>query len=540
VSGVQLTQEEKKTFNGIGKSLSLKMLHYMFGGTFKGKEEEKLLDYLKEYGTFYLKFVHKNAQYEISKNFSEPCYYINNEKIAKTKYAGELKKIFLTENSVVNFKQVFNSFARRFGGGQYNHILTQQSRPLEDYYQKLTNLFLLHVDTSLVIEKFEIKELISKSESALKAIAEYEKKVEVNTNDIEDEIKKIRNKKEQFVIAENYNELKTRADLLTKSLNDFRTQLFELGTMLERKISNLEASENINIDIKEVTAIYEEAKFFFGEKVSRRLEDAQSFHNKLVFARKEKIKLEVDQLEKEIEKIEKTVMKTGSERDELLKYLDSKGALEEYNSLTERIKTLTEQKSDAERYQTTITALKQERADLDIKNTTLHKKSLIYLDKNKSKFDQLETIFRKLVKEFYDTVGISFKIVETQNAKYLFDIESFVPKEGSQGVGEVKIFCYDALLYLTNKDLLGFMAHDGCIFSEMDPRQKASIFKVVLNLVHHEGLQYFININENSLNEVLNNNELFSEDDKDYIKESQILSLTDKDPRTWLFGESFN
>lgn len=87
-----------------------------------------------------------------------------------------------------------------------------------------------------------------------------------------------------------------------------------------------------------------------------------------------------------------------------------------------------------------------------------------------------------------------------------YDIEIHIPREGSQGVNEVKIFCFDVFLFLKNQKLLSFLAHDGCIFSEMDRRQKSMIFKIVLELIE---------------------------------KNSIRLELYDKNPENWLLGENF-
>ena len=118
-----------------------------------------------------------------------------------------------------------------------------------------------------------------------------------------------------------------------------------------------------------------------------------------------------------------------------------------------------------------------------MKNAIVKQESISYLERNHEEHNEIEQIFRDLVKQFYDNKGGSLEIEEAPTAKYLFNINSHIPKEGSQGVGEVKIFCYDVLLYLLNKDILNFLAHDGCIFSEMDPRQKTTIFKVILELI---------------------------------------------------------
>ena len=54
------------------------------------------------------------------------------------------------------------------------------------------------------------------------------------------------------------------------------------------------------------------------------------------------------------------------------------------------------------------------------------------------------------------------------------------------------------LLAALNPNLLGFIAHDSCIFSGVDPRQVATMFKVVLEMVEQHDLQYFVNINKDT------------------------------------------
>ena len=99
-------------------------------------------------------------------------------------------------------------------------------------------------------------------------------------------------------------------------------------------------------------------------------------------------------------------------------------------------------------------------------------------------------------------------------------------------------------MYLLNKNLLNFLAHDGCIFSEMDKRQKTTIFKVILDIIREDkNFQYFINIGDSSFKEILDkNNEIniLTKEEKIIIKDSIRLELSDKDPSYWLFGESFD
>ena len=212
VSGLQLSQEEKKTINGIGKSLSLKLIHHIFGATFQSDEEKKLESFLKTYGEFQLDFIHKKKTYSIKKDFSKFDFFINNKKIVKTNYPNELKKIFLGAESKINFKSLLNVFARRYGGTYYSNALTQQDRPRQDYFQKHINLYLLDIDISLVEKKKFIKEEISKLDKAMEVEKEFKKYRETinqsdekDLKDFKDQVVKYKKKKKEFVIAENYN-----------------------------------------------------------------------------------------------------------------------------------------------------------------------------------------------------------------------------------------------------------------------------------------------------------------------------------------------
>lgn len=549
IVGSQLTQEKKKSINGIGKSISLSLIHYMFGSTFKTPTEKKLEEYLSTYGTFELTFIHKKQEYTLKKDFSQSEYYLNKEKILKSNYSKKLNEIFLgNEDIKPTFKQIFNTFARRYSSDNgmiyYSNILTQQGRPLEDYNQQYTNLSLLDIDMSLVKKSFDIKEKISKLKKAEKTVKDYEKALDkANIDDIKDEIEILNRELEDFIIAENFDKLKKEADNLTIEINDFRNEIFFNTKKLKMKELNYKNSENTNIDIAKVEELFNEANFFFEDKITKRLEQSQEFHNNLINNRKKRLSSEIIDLNITIEKLQIDMNSISEKRDSILKDLNNKGALEERDTLKDRIKTLEDEKKDLEKYEHILSEFKKDKSELEVKDAMIKQESISYLEKNHHHLEFVEKTFRSLVKQFYDTQGGSFKIDEAPTAKYLFNINSHIPKEGSQGVGEVKIFCYDVLLYKLNKNLLNFLAHDGCLFSEMDRRQKSTIFKVILELIKDKNFQYFLNIGDNTLNEILDENDeikILSIEEKEIIRDSIRLTLSDKEEKNWLFGESFD
>jgi len=546
VAGLQKTNEQKESFNSIGKSLSLKLVQYMLGASFDSKNpvDKKLKSYLASYGAFSLKVLHDNKEYLIEKHFSNPEYYINSGKINQKSYRSELDKIFLQTETKINFRKLFNCFARRYGGTYYTDVLTQQGMPITDYYQRLINLLLLGIDTSLVEENFKVKEELSKLENASKAIKEYEKELNnSNLKDLLDELDTLKEKKDKFIIAKSYDELKKQADSLTSELNEFRNTRFFLEQRLEKKVISLKSIDNINVDIEQIESIYSEAKFFFDKEITKRLSEAQNFHNSLIANRKKRLISEVKELKIEIQNISDKTETVSKTRDAILKDLDNKGALEEYNSISERIKSLEIEVQNLKKYENLLHEFKKEKISLNIKSNQIKEKSILYLEEQQEHLEYIDDKFRDLVKRFYDNHGGSLEIKDAKDARYLFDINPNIPKDAGQAVGEVKIFCYDVLLYQLNQDLLGFMAHDGCLFSEMDSRQKSTILKIILELTSNNKFQYFLNIGQNTLNEILdekNKVNILCNEEKNRIRNSVILELYDKNPENWLFGESFN
>lgn len=542
VAGLQLSEKDKDTINGIGKSSTLTLLHLMFGSKLDSKKpkEAKLKKFLKTYGTFYLTFTHKGKEYEIKKDFSQTDYYINDEKITQTDYPSKLSEIFLEKRHDLKFKQIFNCFARRFGGDYYSDPLRQQGQPLNDYYQRFVNLKLLNIEMDLVKEKFSVEDKIAKLDKAKSIIEEYQEALDTtNLKDLKDEFESLKKDKSNFIIAKNYDHMKIESDELTKELNQLRDKIQKIKNLLQKKEQNLLVSENINIDASEIENLYNEAFFFFDSKITKRLEDAQKFHNTLISNRKKRIEIEIKELTIELNDLNIEVEKIANKRDASLEILNNSGALEEYNSIEERIKFLNSEIQKLTKYEETLNDFKKDKSALNVESAKIKEKSILYLTKEKEFLGSIEDKFREIVKRFYDNHGGSLELKETKSAKYLYDIAVEIPRGSSQAIGEVEIFCYDVLLYKLNQGILNFMAHDGYIFSEMDPRQKATIFKVILELIENNDLQYFINIGENSLNEVLEQ-KVLSDKEKEQISKSIILELYDKNPKNWFFGQEFN
>lgn len=549
VAGLQLSDEDKKTYNGIGKSFSLNLLHLMLGSDFdvKKSSEKKVKEFLAGYGSFELIFTHRDKNYTIQKNFGKPEFYINNEKVTKSRYPQELKQILCPSGDMKthSIKNLLNCFARQYRSGAqyYGGATTQQGQPESDYYQKYANLALLGIDTSIVTKKFEVKERINSLGKAKKELEKYDTLINrANVKDLKDQLKKLIDEKEQFIIAENYDKLKQQADSLTEKLNEIRNVIYVKEKALARKRNSLETSQYANVDIDKVKRIYDESQFFFSDDVQVRLEQANTFHQKILQSRTVRLKNDITQLDIEIKELQISLKRTEEQRDAILKDLNSKGALEEYNSIVDHIRTLEAQISELDSYNKALQQFNSDSVKYNLTNAKVDAEATSYLENQKTQLEDIENRYRELVKRFYENSGGSLGITKSKDARYLFDIDVHVPGDGSQGINEIKIFCYDLLLHQLNPNLLGFLAHDGCLFSEVDPRQKSMIFKVILDYLRTFDMQYFVNIGESSLKEVLdeeNKLNILTNEEKLQIENGIILELYDKDPSKRLFGEKF-
>ena len=378
VVGKQLNHDQKDTVNGIGKSLSLEMLHYMLNATVS----QKMKDFLKDYGKFSLSFIHGNKNYTVEKKFGENKWNINDKKYNQKTYATELNNIFsqTIKSNKISFRQVFNCFARRSG---YYDTLRQQGMDINDYNQRLVNLFLLGMDIKLQEENYKLKNALKSLNDAKTELEKYEKQApKRNIKDIEDEILSTQENLNRFIVAKNYNELKERANSLTGNLNNIRNEIYKLQTNMAIKETNLLTSENISIDLEEIKNIYDEAKIFFEDKVFKRLNEAQAFHNQLAKSRKDRISAEIDEIRQRLKELEHDRDMIGDQRDQLLKDLKNSGALEERDVLKDRILTLEKEKKDLEIYSVTLENFQKDKTNIDYKIAEIKKDTIKYIEDN--------------------------------------------------------------------------------------------------------------------------------------------------------------
>jgi len=532
VLGQKSTINKKETFNGVGKSLSLKLIHYMLGGNINKCFKEKIIN-----DEFILNFTHNQKNYEIIRNKKE--IILNNKKYSETNYKEFLNNEFLSQNILnqnFTFRGLFSRFSRS-SEDSYIEATSQITIKENGFINNKHNSFLL----GLNIEFIKKKELLKKEQNNLKSIQKELKNFDINEKDnselldIEDEIKSLKKELKNFQIAENYNNLQMEADLYTKNINEKSNLLFRNRKQIENKEKNL--IETPDIDVNIIKRLYSEVEFFFSDDLNKRLDDVEIFHKTLLENRKNRFKNEIKALKIENDILNQEIKKIDNKRAEILKILDNKGAFEEYNSLNNRLKELENRKVELNKFNNLSKEVKQKEIESKLKIDSLQKEVYEYYLTQEEHISNIQQDFRKITKSFYDKhLGtINIDVEDNINSNKIYKINPKITADGSKGINEVKIFSYDMLLYRLNPKLFGFIAHDSILFDGIDPEQIAEIFILILKEIENSDLQYFTTLNENIYKDFLL--KIKDENIKEKIEKSVILQLSENNK---LFGKDFD
>ncbi|TOB31667.1 hypothetical protein CGK07_23675, partial [Vibrio parahaemolyticus] len=212
-------------------------------------------------------------------------------------------------------------------------------------------------------------------------------------------------------IAPNYNELKRDADLLTDEMNKFRNEVFKIERDVRNKERALDESQEVkSVDLDRVEQIFTEAAFHFPNSVQVQLQQAQDFHVRIHSARRERLISQVKMLNDKREHLEALLTEKEERRDSILKDLDSKGALEEFNSIVEHIRTTENKIAELSSYQNTFAGVEKQKLALESKKAALNLKAIEYIDAQSAHIQGIEKKFRTLVRRFYDDHGGAIRI----------------------------------------------------------------------------------------------------------------------------------
>jgi len=513
ILGEKITSNKKESINGVGKSLSIELISYMLAGT-----SSRLNKILKETETtLNLLFKINSQTHLITRNGKE--IFLNEEKIS----IKELQEWFNAQfNLPFSFRQIFVRFNRKEFSSPIEQVKNE-----DKFTNNKINAYLLHLNYEFVNKK----EYLYKKNEMLKSIIQYIKELKVETNqekkvELKEELEKIEYDLSHYEFAEEFQELQEKADTLTQEIVTLRNKIAILEREIRLRKEIIEVNKVEEIDIKELVRIYEEVKFFLPKHVINHLEAVQEFHKTLYENRKKEALRDIEKFEQEIKILSQQLKQKDSQRAEILKLLEGKKALEEYHNLIKRKEQILEELRILEEKEKELEKYEKEKINLQIEIDTFKKDLIDLKHKIKTQIEKLTTKFREISFLFYERPGIlSIEIKDDFKSKILYKIEPKIHADDSSGIGMMKLFIYDMLLYNLNPNLIGFVSHDNYLFDLVDERQIAT----ALDYAKKHLNQYICSINDTKFKNALQFGENVNENDI-------ILTLTEKEK---LFGEDF-
>lgn len=287
-----------KTYNGVGKSLTVALINYCLGSN-KNEQFDKLLPNW----AFTLEFEHARISHRVTRTTGDAKIVFDDEPLSLRKFVEHLESldIFKPPNEDVKsltFRSLLTFFLRPKGASylRYDHPQTKWT----DYQSILCQSFLLGLDHHRADQKHKMKlrldenvELADryKKDKELKAFYVGEKNAEVELLELGVEIARLEADLHAFRVAEQYAERQQRADQLHHQLSELRNDV-----ILQRNlISDLEMALAVKPDVspEQVLRVFQEASVLVPELVVKRLEDVQVFHQRLQENRSSRLRQEL-------------------------------------------------------------------------------------------------------------------------------------------------------------------------------------------------------------------------------------------------------
>jgi len=527
------------TYNGVGKSLIVELLHFCLGSKKNIEFEKKIPQW-----EFSLDFKINGRKHVVSRNTSsQGIVHLDHKEIK----LAELNDWF--ENNIFNipsdisgltYRSLLPKFLRR---GLKQYVDPRDTGDFSEYEMLVRNAFLLGIDIDLISKKMVVRSEITrlkqlrqnfKEDPLLKEFYSGGRDSDILLSHLDQKIQGLSKKRDDFVVAENFYDLQKNADALAVSIEQDKNLIFLWRSAVENISESMVEQPHISLD--RVNALYGELLENFKSFALKKLDEVTDFHKRMLENRIARLSSEKLRLIDQISKAEIELRKRQKDLDDALRTLSHSQALDQYTVLVGEISDLMAQAQKVRDYKAIDIRYSNQAADLEGVLSEEVKKTNNYLEDTKGYRESNFAVFKSFVSEFYPNspAGITFHNNEGNNQKR-FDFDVKVENDSSDGINEVRIFCYDlTLLALRQNHKMNFIFHDGRLFANMDVRQRAQVFTLADKVVGNLGAQYIATLNPDFISGMAE--EFTSDEYQRLIVDNTVLELRDDSPAGKLLG----
>lgn len=538
IVGKSTSTDKNNTYNSVGKSLLLQIINFCLGSNKIAAFEQYLSGW-----EFTLSFKIGDKTFTANRAADKQNkIYLNDKELGQAAFNAEMEKklVDIPEDSpYLTFRTVLSRFYRTGRGSYVSTLATAKEQPFSSL---VNNAFLLELDLDYVYQKritrkrYQELEKFEKSFKKDPVIREYytgDLDVEFEISRLSQDVKKLESDIKNYNVAENYAAIQAEADRMAEQLSQMKNRLYYLST----SIKNIKHSMSLyqDMDLEKVYSLYGEITELFKEGTLQTLENVTEFHKNIHIKRSERLAKELKKLSATHLEEEKTKSELQKAFDEKMKLLAKSRALDFFAAINAQLTELKSKLSKLQDYKNISAHSKKEMAEAIKELSSQEVTTIDYLEAYKEQEHAVYQGFSNLANEFYPEVpaGISIQNNEGNNQER-FKISAKIQNDASDGINEVKIFCYD-LNNLINSSVHHFQSifHDSRMFSDIDPRQRAILLQQAHTLTKASGMQYIATMNEDQL---LTLKEVLPIAEYTEITDTIKLELKDDSPESKLLG----
>ncbi|WP_419837868.1 ABC-three component system protein [Candidatus Poriferisodalis sp.] len=334
----------------------------------------------------------------------------------------------------------------------------------------------------------------------------------------------------QYQVLDEYASLVAEADQLTTRLRDIRGE-DTIDRDLIRQMEELLLEEQPP-DVEQLGRLWKQVKVVLPKLVYETYESVYEFHNSVLRNRRLYLQRETELARERIATRQVETADLENRRSELMRILDSGGALEEYAALQAevsnaqaQVKQLQERYELAQNIEGGKARLANRRAELAVRLNG------DYNDR-RERLDRAITRFEAFSSELYEERH-GYLVVDATSNGPTFEVK--IAGKESAGIHNMQILCFDfvvATLLREREVGPGFLVHDSHIFDGVDERQIAASLHLGARLAEEYEFQYIVTLNSDMIPDFPSGFDFGS-----YVND---VSLTDAIDTGGLFGFRFD
>lgn len=553
--------EEKRTRNGAGKTTLVEIIHFCLGAqvsknsVFKnenlqgwsfvlemdiGTKIYSIERYVDCPGKIYIdgdlsalifdcKFDKKVNRYYVSpsafnKAMLEELYGLQTNE-NNQKYIPSFRELisYAIRRNVEGYKDAFEFFAKQkaFSVQSCNAFFLNLSMEYAGEFQSLK-------EKKKGIEDYKKATKAGIAGISSSSIGEISTEVITRQKDVDD----LKSQLDVFQIHPQYQEISKKANLITEKLHSLANK----RAIRQQLLSRYEASysqEEQEFPTSDIEKVYAEAGVLFQDSIIKPLSEVLEFHKNIVSNRKEYLRNEITNLKKEILEIGSKITELSEQRAELMKVLETHGALNEYILIQDRYAEAKQLLEDAKKRLESAEYIEDSKSRLKIENQELLIRSRQDYNERIQTREQAISMFKANTEFLYPEAGTL--TIDLKETGYSFGVD--IKSSRSQGVNYMKVFCYDMVLAELgrNRDCYpDFLVHDSTIFDGVDERQVARALMLAYLKSQQLGFQYICLVNSDMIPY-----QEFDDEFAEMFDNNVVLRISDNQENGGLLGIRF-